>query len=95
MTGRDLYNKLYKQNGVRRKSPRKLNINVSDLHRLGGSVSVLTYSHRCDGTPQHCVYYVSSGGALTFLSLPIVVEDHAWAAARMLAEIFNATEAAQ
>ena len=61
--------------------------------QLGGVVSVHTARDRNDGTPIFRVGHVSGGGDVAFLSMPIMFEDHAAAAARVLAEFVDAREA--
>jgi hypothetical protein len=60
---------------------------AADIRRLGGVVSVHTARDRCGGDPTFRVGYISGGGDLAFSSLPIALEDHANAAARVLAEL--------
>ena len=62
-------------------------IRTADICRLGGIVSVHAGSDRCDGTPIFRVGYISGGGDLSFTSMPIQSEDHAFAAARVVAEL--------
>lgn len=59
---------------------------ASDIRELGGVVSVHTDRCRADGATLFRVGHISGGGDVAFLSLPIVLEDHAMAAARVLAE---------
>jgi hypothetical protein len=66
---------------------------ASDIRRLGGVVSVHTARDRCDGQPVFRVGHVSGGGDVVFLSMPMMLEDHAAAAARVLAEFVGAVAA--
>lgn len=59
---------------------------AADIRALGGVVSVHTDRDRCDGEPVFRVGHVSGGGDVAFLSMAIMLEDHAAAAARVLAE---------
>jgi hypothetical protein len=59
---------------------------ASDVRRLGGVVTVHSGSDRVDGSPRFTVGHVSRGGDCCWRSLPMVDEDHAAAAARILAE---------
>jgi hypothetical protein len=59
---------------------------AADVRELGGCVSVHTDRDRSDGTPVFRVGHISGGGDVAFLSLPLMLEDHASAAARVLAE---------
>lgn len=74
---------------------RRYPIFASDIRQLGGVVSVHTDRNRCDGEPIFRVGHVSRGGDVVFLSLPIVLEDHANAAARVLAEFTSAAVVAR
>jgi hypothetical protein len=65
-----------------RRSP----IYAADIRQLGGVVSVHTDRDRCDGEPIFRVSHISGGGDVAFLSMPMMLEDHAAAAARVLAE---------
>jgi hypothetical protein len=67
-------------------------IYASDVRRLGGIVSVHTARDRGDGEPVFRVGHVSAGGDVQFLSLPVMLEDHAAAAARILGQFVNAKE---
>jgi hypothetical protein len=67
-------------------------IYASDIRQLGGVVSVHTDRNRCDGEPVFRIGHVSSGGDVAFLSMPMMLEDHAAAAARVLAEFVDARE---
>jgi hypothetical protein len=60
--------------------------------QLGGVVSVHTQRDRCGEEPVFRVSYISAGGDVQFLSLPVMLEDHAAAAARVLAEFVGARE---
>lgn len=62
---------------------------VRELH---GVVSVLADRDHSDGAPIYRVSHVSGGGDISFLSKPIVLQEHADAAARVLAEYFHAEE---
>jgi hypothetical protein len=66
--------------------PHRNPIFAADIRELGGVVSVHTSRDRCDGTPVFRVGHISGGGDVAFLSLPLMLEDHATAAARVLAE---------
>jgi hypothetical protein len=66
-------------------------IYASDIRQLGGVVSVHTYRARCGGEPVFRVGHISGGGDVAFLSLPIVLEEHANAAARVLGEFTSAS----
>lgn len=65
---------------------------TSDVRRLGGVVSVHPSRDRCGGDPVFRVGHVSGGGDIVFLSLPIMLEDQATAAARVLGEFVSARE---
>jgi hypothetical protein len=66
---------------------------TADIRRLGGVVSVHPSRDRCGGDdPVFRVGHVSGGGDVVFLSLPIMLEDQAAAAARVLAEFVGARE---
>jgi hypothetical protein len=65
---------------------------AADIRRLGGVVSVHPSRDRCGGDPVFRIGHVSGGGDVVFLSLPIMLEDHATAAARVLAQFVNAGE---
>jgi hypothetical protein len=65
---------------------------ASDIRQLGGTVTVHTSSDRCDGSAVFRVGHISGGGDVQFLSLPVMLEDHAAAAARILAQFVNAKE---
>ena len=65
---------------------------ASDIRQLGGVVSVHTDRNRCDGEPIFRVSHVSGGGDVQFLSMPVMLEDHAAAAARILGQFVNAEE---
>jgi hypothetical protein len=67
-------------------------IYAADIRELGGVVSVHTCRDRCDGAPVFRVGHVSRGGDVAFLSLPMMLEDHAAAAARVLGEFVSARE---
>ena len=67
-------------------------IYAADVRRLGGVVSVHTGRDRGDGEPIFRVGHVSAGGDVQFLSLPVMLEDHAAAAARILGQFVNAKE---
>jgi hypothetical protein len=71
-----------------RRSP----IFASDIRQLGGVVSVHTARDRCGGDPVFRVGHISAGGDVQFLSLPVMLEDHATAAARILSQFVNAKE---
>jgi hypothetical protein len=64
----------------------------ADIRRLGGVVSVHPSRDRCGGEPVFRVGHVSGGGDVVFLSMPIMLEDQATAAARVLAEFVNSKE---
>jgi hypothetical protein len=65
---------------------------AADIRQLGGVVSVHPSRDRCGGEPVFRVGHVSGGGDVVFLSLPIMLEDQAAAAARVLAEFVNSKE---
>jgi hypothetical protein len=73
---------------VRRWNP----VFAADIRRLGGVVSVHTDRNRCDGEPVFRVGHVSGGGDISFVSMPLMLEDHAEAAARVLTEYVAAQE---
>jgi hypothetical protein len=73
---------------ARRSSP----VFASDVRRLGGVVSVHTDRDRCDGELIFRVSHISGGGDVAFLSMPMMLEDHAAAAARVLAQFVSARE---
>jgi hypothetical protein len=68
-------------------------IYAADIRQLGGVVSVHTSRDRGDGEPIFRVSHVSNGGDVAFLSMPMMLEDHANAAARVLAEFVGAKPA--
>jgi hypothetical protein len=68
---------------------------AADVRQLGGVVSVHTARDRGDGTPVFRVGHISGGGDVAFLSLPMMLEDHAAAAARVLAEFTSAAVVAR
>ena len=55
-------------------------------------MSVHTARDRCGGEPVFRVGHVSGGGDVQFLSMPVMLEDHASAAARILGQFVNAKE---
>jgi hypothetical protein len=65
---------------------------AADIRELGGVVSVHTCRDRCDGTPVFRVGHVSGGGDVAFLSLPLMLEVEANAAAKVLGQFVNAGE---
>lgn len=67
-------------------------IYAADIRELGGVVSVHTDRDRCDGTPVFRVGHVSGGGDIAFLSLPLMLEVEANAAAKVLSQFVNASE---
>jgi hypothetical protein len=67
-------------------------IYAADIRQLGGVVSVHTVRDRCNGEPVFRVGHVSAGGDVQFLSMPVMLEDHAAAAARILGQFVNAKE---
>jgi hypothetical protein len=67
-------------------------IYAADIRQLGGVVSVHTGRDRRDGEPIFRVGHISGGGDVAFLSMPMMIEDHAAAAARVLAEFVDARE---
>jgi hypothetical protein len=71
--------------------PRRNPIFAADIRELGGVVSVHTDRCHSDGAAVFRVGHISGGGDVAFLSLPIVLEDHAAAAARVLAEFVGGT----
>lgn len=66
---------------------------AADIRQLGGVVSVHTGRDRSDGEPIFRIGHVSRGGDVAFLSMPIMLEDQAAAAARVLAEFVGGTTA--
>jgi hypothetical protein len=68
---------------------------AADIRQLGGVVSVHTARDRCGGEPLFRVSHISGGGDVAFLSMPMMLEDHAAAAARVLAQFVNAREVHQ
>jgi hypothetical protein len=75
-----------------RNRARRNPIFASDVRQLGGVVSVHTDRNHSDAEPVFRVGHVSRGGDVAFLSMPILLEDHAAAAARVLAEFVDAGE---
>jgi hypothetical protein len=73
-------------------NPRRNPIYAADIRQLGGVVSVHTARDRCGGEPVFRVGHISGGGDIQFMSMPVMLEDHAAAAARILAQFVNATE---
>jgi hypothetical protein len=73
-------------------NPRRNPIFAADIRQLGGVVSVHTARDRCGGEPVFRVGHISGGGDIQFMSMPVMLEDHAAAAARILAQFVNATE---
>ena len=67
-------------------------IYAADIRQLGGVVSVHTARAGCGGETVFRVGHVRAGGDVQFLSLPVMLEDHAAAAARVLAEFVGARE---
>jgi hypothetical protein len=67
-------------------------IYAADIRQLGGVVSVHTARDRCGGEAVFRVGHISAGGDIQFLSMPMMLEDHAAAAARVLAEFVSARE---
>jgi hypothetical protein len=65
---------------------------AADVRQLGGVVSVHTLRDKCGGDPVFRVGHISAGGDVQFLSLPVMLEDHATAAARILGQFVNAKE---
>lgn len=63
----------------------------SHIRDLRGRCWVVAGRNHADGTPIWRVGWTSGGGDIHFISKPILVEDHAWAAMRIVAEVFNAT----
>ncbi|MEH2468969.1 hypothetical protein V1281_001775 [Nitrobacteraceae bacterium AZCC 2161] len=59
---------------------------ASDVRRLGGVVTVHNSTDRVDGSPRFIVGHVSKGGDCCWRSPPILDEDQARSAARVLAE---------
>jgi hypothetical protein len=74
--------------GQARRNP----IYAADVRQLRGVVSVHTDRDRCDGTPVFRVGHISGGGDVAFLSMAIMLEDHAAAAAQVLGQFVNARE---
>jgi hypothetical protein len=71
---------------------RRKPIFAADIRQLGGVVSVHPSRDRCGGDPIFRVGHVSGGGDVVFLSMPIMLENQAAAAARVLAEFVGARE---
>jgi hypothetical protein len=71
---------------------RRKPIYASDIRQLGGVVSVCPGRDYSDGAECFRVSHISNGGDVAFTSLPISLEDHAAAAARVLAEFVDARE---
>ncbi|MEH2477527.1 hypothetical protein V1282_000884 [Nitrobacteraceae bacterium AZCC 2146] len=69
-----------------RREARPRPIFAADVRRLGGVVTVHASADRVDGSPRFIVGHTSRGGDCCWRSLPMVDEDHAAAAARILAE---------
>lgn len=69
---------------------RRAPIFASDVRRLRGVVSVHQQFDRATGEAVYRVSHVSGGGDIAFTSAPISLQDHAEAAARLLAEFVNA-----
>jgi hypothetical protein len=67
-------------------------IYAADIRQLGGVVSVHADRNRCDGEAIFRIGHISAGGDVQFLSLPVMLEDHATAAARILGQFVNAKE---
>lgn len=67
-------------------------IYASHVRQIGGVVSVHTSRDRCDGTPVFRVGHISRGGDVVFLSLPMMLEVEANAAAKVLGQFVNAGE---
>ena len=67
-------------------------IYAADIRRLGGVVSVHVCRDRCDGASMFRVGHVSGGGDIAFISLPIMLEAEANAAAKVLGQFVNAGE---
>jgi hypothetical protein len=59
---------------------------AADIRHLGGVVSVHPSTDRVDGSPRYVVGHTSKGGDCCWRSLPMVDEDQARSAARILAE---------
>lgn len=64
----------------------------SHIRELHGAVSVIADRNHAGGEPVYRVSHISGGGDISFVSRPIVLRDHADAAARVLAEYFQAKE---
>ncbi|MGX1323742.1 hypothetical protein AB7M17_007195 [Bradyrhizobium sp. USDA 377] len=67
-------------------------IYAADIRQLRGIVTVRSQADRCTGETVFRVSHVSAGGDVAFTSGPITIEDHADAAARVLAEFVDARE---
>jgi hypothetical protein len=65
---------------------------AADIRQLGGVVSVHTQRDRCGEGSVFRVSHISAGGDVAFTSAPILLEDHAAAAARVLGEFVDARE---
>jgi hypothetical protein len=69
---------------------RRNSVFAADIRRLGGVVTVHTGRDRNDGEPVFRVGHINNGGDVAFLSMAIMLEDQAAAAARVLAEFVDA-----
>jgi hypothetical protein len=67
-------------------------IYAADIRQLGGTVSVSAQRDRCGEEPVFRVSHVSAGGDIAFISAPILIEDHAAAASRVLGEFVGVRE---
>ena len=63
---------------------------ASDIRHLGGTVSIATGRDRVTSEPFYQVDHISRGGDIAWRSRPILDEDRARAAARVLAEFTGA-----
>jgi hypothetical protein len=61
-------------------------VTSNDVRGLGGVVSVHSGRDLVDGSPRFSVGHISKGGDCCWRSLPMVDEDQARSAARILAE---------
>jgi hypothetical protein len=65
---------------------------AADVRQLGVVVSVHTDRNHPNGEPIFRVSHIRGGGDVVFLSMAILLEDHATAAAKVLGEFVSARE---
>jgi hypothetical protein len=65
---------------------------AADVRQLGVVVSVHTDRSHPHGEPIFRVSHISGGGDVAFLSMAILLEDHATAAVKVLGEFVSAGE---